>query len=196
MSRHHPHPTTSELYTDDQDLLNRLIDNDQYAFFLLYSRYSPRIKSYLQRRLWRSDLVDEVLNDVMMVLWQKASSCPEKVPLLAWLFGIARLKSYRALALAAGVEVVTAEAWGVDEEDPEEGLLKHEQQFILQRAISQLPPDESQVLTRFIFQGHSHREIAAQLDLPVNTVKTRLRRARHHLQTRVEMLNQNAANRS
>lgn len=65
------------------DLLSQVADGDARAFEALYTRYTSRIRAYLRKRLNDPDVIDEVLNDVMLVIWQDAAACPADVPLLA-----------------------------------------------------------------------------------------------------------------
>lgn len=182
-----PHHEVLGLSSEDQHLLSLVEAQDHQAFQVLYSRYAPRVQAYLRRRLEWPELVDEVLNEVMMTMWQQASRCPVGVPLIAWLFGIARNKAYKAMAYAGDQETISPESL-VDPGNPERSLLNDDRQFILQRAISQLPPDERGAISLFIYKGYSYQEIAAQLNICVSTVKTRIRRARNRLMPRVATL--------
>lgn len=67
---------------EERALLDRVAGQDPQAFVLLYTRYAARVRRYLRRRLGPTDLVDEVLQEVLLVLWQQPSACPPTVPLL------------------------------------------------------------------------------------------------------------------
>ena len=108
--------------TDDHELLNLVACGDGQAFETLYDRYMHRVRSYLLKRLNDPDGVDEVLNDVMIVIWKKARACPANVPLLAWLYGIAR---YTASSYTRRLKLheVEPNTFISVEEDPEFHLL-------------------------------------------------------------------------
>ena len=67
----------------DAQVLRQVAVGDGSAFETLYQRYAPRVRAYLCKRMSKPEQVDEVPNDVMIVIWQKAASCPANAPLLA-----------------------------------------------------------------------------------------------------------------
>jgi Sigma-70 region 2 len=80
-------------------LMRAVANKDRRAFESLYYAYAPRLGRFLVRILKRRDLVDEVLNDVMLVVWQSAERYdPERSRLSTWLFGIAHNKALKALS--------------------------------------------------------------------------------------------------
>lgn len=161
-------------------LLSQVATGDGQAFQVLYSRYTPRIQSYLRRHLNDPESLDEALDDVMMVIWQKPMDCPAHVPLLAWLYGIARYtaRTYSRRSVCQDVsfpEVVS------EEEEPEVHLLAKDQKKTLDRAISNLPHHERQPVELLVYHGCSYKDIAIRLDVSINTIKTRIMRARTRL---------------
>lgn len=177
----HPQRASADEPSEDHDLLAQVATGDGQAFETLYARYMPRIRSYLRRRLHDPESLDEVLTDVMMVMWQKATDCPSHVPLLAWLYGIARhktLKHYTSDPKRQDVSLSEAVCEGAE---PEFHLLAEDRQRILERAISKLPPHERQPIELLVYHGCSYKDIATRLDTSVSTVKTRMRRARGRL---------------
>jgi RNA polymerase sigma-70 factor, ECF subfamily len=174
--------TISDQTADDHDLLRQVATGDGQAFETLYTRYMPRVQSYLRKRLSDPEIVDEVLNDVMIVIWHKATACPDNVPLLAWLYGIAR-NTARSSTHRFKHQEAEPEKVVTVEEDPEFHLLQQDQQQRLARAISALPRHERQPIEFLVYHGCSYKDIAARLDLPVNTIKTRVIRARTRLAT-------------
>lgn len=176
---------------DDLTLLQRVSAQDEQAFARLYDRYAPALRRSLSRTVGQACLVDEVLDDVMLILWQDAGQFPTTVPLGAWLHGIARNKAYKALrrqesaaSLPAGPEPAPYTADG-----PEVLLLQHEQETWLSQTLASMPPLDHLFLEKFVYQGCSYQEIAAQTGLPLNTVKARIARARRRLVARCSALN-------
>ncbi len=168
--------------TDDHYLLRRVAMGDGPAFETLYARYVSRVRSYLRKRLSDPESLDEVLNDVMIVIWKKATDCPANVPLLAWLYGIARNVA-RNYSRRVTFQEVEPERFTAVEEDPEFHLLTQDRQQLLARAILALPRHERQPIELLIYHGCSYKDIASQLNAPVNTIKTRVMRARTRLAT-------------
>ena len=166
----------SDQTIDDHDLLSQVATGDRQAFETLYTRYAPRVQSYLRKRLRDPEGIEEALNDIMIIIWQKPTACPPHVSLIAWLYGIARKTAYKYARPpkhheAESKEFVSAEA------NPEYYLLMQDQQRSLDRAIIALPHHERQPIELLVYHGCSYNDIAIRLDAPVNTIKTRVKRA-------------------
>src|SRR5947199_1123365 len=95
-------PVADACESDDQQdlkLIRAIAGRDRQAFEQLYYRHSPRLGRYLMRLLRQREAVEEVLNDVMLVVWQNAARFdPSLSRLSTWLFGIAHNKALKALA--------------------------------------------------------------------------------------------------
>ncbi|MDH3604583.1 MAG: sigma-70 family RNA polymerase sigma factor, partial [Candidatus Tectomicrobia bacterium] len=118
--------TALVLVPDEQTLLQRVTMHDEEAFDVLYTHYAPQVRGYLSRRLGRPELVDDVLQDVMLVLWQRAAKVPPTVPLVAWLCGVARHKTFKALARASAPTVSKTADTPSDADEPEFALLRQD----------------------------------------------------------------------
>lgn len=174
------HRASANHISEDCDLLRQISRGDTQAFAILYTRYTPRIRFYLKKRLTDPERLDEVLNDVMMVLWQRATDCPSSVPLSAWLYGIARNKA-RSYRRSSVDQETSLSEFASEEAEPEVHLLKKDYQQTLDRAIAKLPYHERQPIELLIYHGCSYKDISIRLEVSVNTIKTRMRRARDRL---------------
>ena len=173
---------------DERDVLCRVAMQDQQAFATLYKRHAPRVLGYLACRLPSPDLIDEVLQDVMLVLWQRAVQVPPSVPLVAWLCGVARHKAQKALARAAAPPTTQAQLESTDYESPEAVALHREHVHTLAAALDTLPRCERIALELLAYQGYTPQEIATLMDAPVSTVRTWVSRARQRLRARIARL--------
>src|SRR5690348_14970509 len=81
---------------DERELLERIKAHDMDAFERLYRLYQPRLARFLVNLLKRPQLVEEVLDDVMMVVWQTAASFRGTSKLSTWVFAIAYRKALKA----------------------------------------------------------------------------------------------------
>ncbi len=169
---------------DDVILLRRVAAHDQQAFEVLYTRYAPRLAGYLDRRLGQEYLVDEVLNDVMLALWQDAASCPPTVSLAAWLFGIARNKARMVWRRASSSPELLNMYEDDSQDNPEMLLLHQEQGGLLARVLDALPLPQRAVIA-LLLEGYSQEEIATLNGIPIGTVRTRLCRAQRRLRVLV-----------
>jgi len=178
-------PCVTLLPETEQALLSRVACQDPHAFAQLYARSAPPVRRYLRRYLGHTDLVDDVLQDVMLVLWQRPSACPPTVSLTAWLCGIARHKARKALrrgSMSPGLPLTPLDS---DGHDPARVVLGQEAERRLAVALDTLPFYEQTTLRLLVQQGCSYQEIAMLMDTPISTVRTRLWRACHRLRAHV-----------
>jgi RNA polymerase sigma factor (sigma-70 family) len=169
--------------TDEFALMRRVTAKERQAFEALYQRYYPRLLSYLVKFLGCRALAEEVLDDVMLVVWREASRFRYQSRVSTWIFGIAYYKALKArtktLAPSPG-SPSPADALP-DHEDPAETLIRQEIHSALGHTIQALPPEQRAVVELTFYHGFSYSEIAAMTGCPVNTVKTRMRYARTRL---------------
>jgi len=127
-------------------------------------------------------MVEEVMNDTLMVVWDRAHSFNGASQLSTWIFGIAYRKAMKALRRQDDpVEDPWADARVSSEPTPEEALGKQRAQTLLLHAIGQLSPDHRAVVEFTYFHEMGYREIAEIMRCPVDTVKTRMFHARRNL---------------
>jgi len=82
--------------SDDRELLARVAGRDLQAFERLYRIYQPRLTRFLTTLLKRPHLIEEVLDDTMMVVWQTADRFRGSSKLSTWIFAIAYRKAHKA----------------------------------------------------------------------------------------------------
>ena len=172
-------PPTRE--TDDQELICRMAACDPHAFEQLYQRYVRRLLGYLSRLLPPHVPPEDVIQEVMLLVWQQADRFDPGKPLLPWLFGIARrkaLEAQRAVRLRHALPPAAKESAA---EALEFGVARQELACAVMQALGDLPPVERQVVELTYYHGLSYPEIASLIACPVNTVKARMARGRRHL---------------
>lgn len=166
----------------DRDLLEKVAAGDREALRELYQCYHRRLASFLMRFTRRQDLVEEVINDTLYVVWCKASEFRGDSRLSTWIMGIAYRCALRTLR-RRGHQLLQA----VPLEDewlaaPDELHAAETGEWVA-LAVQQLPIDQRLTLELAYGQGHSCEEIAEIMDCPVNTVKSRMFLARGKLRT-------------
>jgi RNA polymerase sigma-70 factor, ECF subfamily len=153
------------------------------AFEQLYRHYAPRLVTFLRSRLGLSELVEEVLNDVMLVVWRRAAMFQPTSCVSTWLFGIARHKAYKARSphhQPSPAEPPGGKS-GNGHANPEEMLSHQERYRLITCALMTLPPEQRIVVELTYYCSCSSREIAQQLGEAEATVRSRLRLARQRL---------------
>ena len=169
---------------EDLELIQRVAQQDRQAFELLYHRYARRLGSYLSRLLRQRELVEEVVDDVMLVVWQSAARFDPTARFSTWLFGIAHHKALKALGRAANkpLPMPPVPREEASDQDNPEGVVTHQDlERTLAQALDTLTPTQRAVVELTFYQDYSYPEIAVITGCPVNTVKTRMFHARRHL---------------
>lgn len=153
---------------------------DRSAFTLLFTRYAPRIKAVLIRRGAAPAAAEELAQEAMLNVWRKAASFdPARGTGEAWIFTIARNVAIDARRRDRGAPPVAFEFETASEPVAMSDELVEAAQASdrLRAAIRELPKDQLDVIRQSFFEDRSHGEIAEALDLPLGTVKSRLRLA-------------------
>ena len=156
---------------------------DRQAFEALYRRYAPRLHGYLWKLLRRREVVEEVLDDVMVVIWKSSMKFNFTSRLSTWIFGIAHnmaRKTFRKhVPEPAGLFPASEEA--IDQDATDAPVLRDELRAAVARALETLPPEQRAVVELTFYHGHSYQEISEIVGSPVNTIKTRMFYARQRL---------------
>jgi RNA polymerase sigma factor (sigma-70 family) len=168
---------------DDPELIRRVAAKDRRAFETLYQRYVQRLHRYLSRQIQSPELAEEVLDDVMLVVWQSAARYNGASRVSTWIFGIAHHKALKARARLASraAAMPLSDDVAAGGEDPEDMTMRGELNRLLARGLAALSPDQRAVVELTFHDGCSYQEIAEITRVPVNTVKTRMFYARRRL---------------
>lgn len=163
-------------------LVSRVRARDIRAFEELYLAYRPRLARFLANLVGRPPLVEEVLNDTMMVVWDRLDGFKGDSALSTWVFAIAYRK---------GIKALRRNDLPLEDEDrdrrpspvsgPEETLGARQRAAMLATALRKLSPDHRTVVDLTYFHELGYREIAEIMACPVDTVKTRMFHARRRL---------------
>ena len=159
------------------DLLIRMAARETAALGELYDRYNRLLFGLILRMLRDRRDAEEVLQDVFIQAWTRAATYSRDLGSPAgWLVGIARNRSIDRLR-ANAVRQRTLDAAPVPSavETPEALAVLTDRQRQIQRALDALPRDQRELIERAYFTGLTQSEMAAQLDVPLGTIKTRVR---------------------
>jgi RNA polymerase sigma-70 factor (ECF subfamily) len=166
----------------DLELLEGIRAGDRLAFEQLYTFYRPRLTRFLMNLVHRPALVEEVLNDTMMVVWEWPHSFHGASKFSTWLFAIAYRKVMKGLRRQdEAVEDKQQDQRVSDALSPEDEAGHQRLNRLLMEALEQLSPAHRAVVDLTYFHDLGYQEIAHVLDCPVDTVKTRMFYARRHL---------------
>lgn len=176
------------LYDQDlQDLICRIVQQDQSAFALLFKAMSVRVNSLALRITGNVQLAEEVTEDTFFQVWRQAPRFdPARGTAKAWILTIARSRALDARRnIPPFDELIEHETEGNREcqsqDDPPDLLSVVEQNQLLYSALEALESMPRQLIALSFFRGLSHEEIADYVELPLGTVKSHIRRAVIHL---------------
>ena len=172
----------------DRDTLRAVTRWDRRAFEQLYRRHHPRLARFLRRFTARADLVDDVVNETMWVVWRQAATFRGDSRVSTWIVGIAyrcMLKGLRGTgpvdevseSMLGRAEAAEMSAWTADPQPA------REMQDWVERGLRTLPADQRMTLELAYVTGLSCEEIAATMGCAVGTVKARMFRARVRLRS-------------
>jgi RNA polymerase sigma-70 factor (ECF subfamily) len=168
---------------DLADALERAARGDVAAFKTVYAATSMKLYGIIVRILGRSDVADEVLQEVYVRVWQRAGEFDPAVSSpITWLAAIARNR-----ALDEARRTTARPSRPLDDcpqllqvrsgDDPSAGLEQDEQLRRLEACLDKLEPERREVVLLAYYHGMTREEIACHLRRPPATVKTWLRRS-------------------
>lgn len=179
---------------DDVALLARIGDSDSEAMEVLYRRYFPRVARFAERMLSSPEVIEEVVNDVMYVIWRKASTFNGQGQVSTWIFGIAYRICLKARGnLPSDAHVPLEEAEDLIPGTADRGLVAFELDDWVGHLFDQLPLEQRAVLELTYHHDLKYGEIAEILGCPENTVKTRVFHARKKIRALMPDANGEAA---
>lgn len=162
---------------------------DRRAFEELFDYFAPRINSYLLRLNLEESRSEELTQEVMIVLWHKAALFdPAKSSLATWLFRVARNRRIDALRRDRSglIDPDDPSLHPPEPDSPDDTLDARQRDQCVRAALALLPPEQVKLLRLAFFLGLSHSQIAEETDLPLGTVKSRIRLAFGRLRTALE----------
>jgi RNA polymerase sigma-70 factor (ECF subfamily) len=162
---------------------------DRAAFGRLFRHFAPRVKAYLMRLGADDAGAEDLMQDVMLTVWRRAPTYdPALAGVSTWIFTIARNRRIDAIRRGRRPEI--------DIEDPvlqpqapsppDSTVAVQQWEARISRAISGLPAEQAEMLRLAYFEDRSHTDIADALNLPLGTVKSRLRLAIGRLRSMFE----------
>jgi RNA polymerase sigma-70 factor, ECF subfamily len=181
----------------DRKLLARIANGDQKAFEQLYMQSSSLLYALVLRIVGKPADAADLLQEVYLEAWRKASNYdPARGAPLAWLVTLARSRAIdRVRALAARGKDKTApldEVPGSDlvaqNADALDIRAANERHALVRASLKSLPPVQQQVIALAFYEGLTHAEISERLNVPLGTIKTRIRLAMEKLRDGLQPL--------
>jgi RNA polymerase sigma-70 factor (ECF subfamily) len=164
----------------DEDLISLVRRGDAEAFAALYDRHSRPAYSLAYRMMGERQSAEDLVQEVFLIVWRGAGSYrAERGSVRTWILSIVHNRGIDQLRSTASrrrmQEKVEASA---PRSQPSEAFAqswRNSQREQVREALSALPEEQLKILELAYFSGYTHVEIAGLLDLPLGTVKGRMR---------------------
>lgn len=171
-----------------------IVNRQAEALSVLYDRYGRLLYSVAYHLVGHQQLAEEITLDVFRRVWEKADSYrADRASVRTWLTSMTRNRAIDMLRREGVRPEHNSISWAdltvephTDGYSPETAVTRRMQQQRVHAALAELPQEQQDVLILAFFRGYSHSQIADQLEMPLGTVKTRIRlgmqKLRHQLQ--------------
>lgn len=174
------------------ELMSRVAGGDRAAFSALFQIVAPRVKAYLMRLGSSAVAAEELTQEVLLTVWHKADRFDAaKAGVMTWIFVIARNRRIDGLRRESStVTYGTTPPDAPDEETPSalDAMEAGQNEQRVRAAIALLPADQQAVIRQSYWDEEAHASIADALNIPLGTVKSRLRLALTRLRSTMEEL--------
>jgi RNA polymerase sigma-70 factor (ECF subfamily) len=171
----------------DRELIERIARRDQQALLQLYRKYGDLVYSFALRVVGESGLAEEIAQDIFLKIWrQPARWDPALGQFSSWLLAITRnaaIDRLRAEQRRPGFRAAELDPSMASPRPPAAGDPNWFDGQLLRRLLGELPAEQRTLIELAFFMGYTHSELADQLQLPLGTVKTRIRTGLQKLRT-------------
>ncbi|CAN7417445.1 sigma-70 family RNA polymerase sigma factor [Phenylobacterium sp. LjRoot225] len=166
----------------DARLIARIAEGEPRAFEELYRLYQPRLTRFLSGLLRRPHLIEEVLDDTLLRVWDRPDAYNGASKVSTWIFAIAYRKALKVLKRCdEPVDDAEAADRPTGEPGPEAEFGRRQAREALLQAMAELSLEQKTVVELCYFHEMGYREIADIMGCPVDTVKTRMFHARRRM---------------
>ncbi|WEN15710.1 sigma-70 family RNA polymerase sigma factor [Rhodanobacter sp. AS-Z3] len=157
------------------------VQRDRACFMRIYDYFAPRLQRYLQNLGVPESMSDELVQEALLTLWRKAALFDAtRASLSTWLYRVARnlyidhvRKQPHWLPIQDGLDRLDLGESDRRDSQPESSF----DQDLLKQAIDRLPPVQAKLVRMCYLESKSHSEISRELDMPLGSVKSSLRRS-------------------
>ncbi len=152
-------------------------DRDQIAFSNLFDFLAPKLKAYFIQNGLSADISEELTQEVMSIIWSKSDRYDSsKSAVTTWVYTIARNKKVDFFRKTAKINVNDDDIREfLYENGDEDKLSRKEAAEQVNRINKELNQDQRKMIKMNFFENKSHKKIAEELEIPLGTVKSRIR---------------------
>lgn len=167
--------------TSEDILVASLKDGDPSSIQQLYKMYAPSLNGIIKRIIKYDEVAEDVLQDTFVKIWKSIHQYDAtKGRLFTWMANVAKNMAIDQVRSKAHINASKTD----DIYEMPIGLIEHQSYFSpnmetigLKQLIANLKADQQQIIELIYFKGFTHVEVAEMLNIPLGTIKTKLRLA-------------------
>ncbi|MCK2156259.1 sigma-70 family RNA polymerase sigma factor [Exiguobacterium sp. 17-1] len=163
----------------DESLYHEMRSGDEQALEVLYEKYERLLFSFAHRFTNNDRLSEEVIQEVWMKIWNgRVDFNTDKGKFSSWVLTITRNAALDCLRREKRQPTIEVEERDGGYDEPvERTVIERETASEVRDAVSELKPDQQELIELVYFKGMTQQQISDQLHVPLGTVKTRIRSA-------------------
>ena len=176
----------------DTDLVRLANEQNQAAFIVLYTRYNAGVKSHIARYVIQKEDVEDICLESFQKAFSQIGSYNPDYKFSTWLYRIARNTAFDHLSrhdrektnmptTSISEDIAELKEIPATMHNPEEDIINQQEYDKWLTNIEKLKDDYKVVAKMNLIDNFGYKEIADALDIPINTVKTKIRRAKAQL---------------
>ena len=176
----------------DADLVKLAVDQNQAAYIVLYTRYNAGVKSHISRYVSQKEDIEDICLESFQKAFSQIGSYNPEYKFSTWLYRIARNTAFDHLSkhdreksnmptTSINEDIAELKELPAAMHNPEEDIINQQEYDKWLTNIEKLKEDYKVVAKMNLIDNFGYKEIADALDMPINTVKTKIRRAKAQL---------------
>ena len=176
----------------DTDLVRLAIDQNQAAFIVLYTRYNAGVRSHIARYVSQKEDIEDICLESFQKAFSQINTYNPEYKLSTWLYRIARNTAFDHLSkhdreknyiptTSISEDIAELKELPATMHNPEEDIINQQEYDKWLNNIEKLKDDYRIVAKMNLIDNFGYKEIAESLEIPINTVKTKIRRAKAQL---------------
>jgi len=176
----------------DYDLVKLAIEQNQAAYIVLYTRYNAGVKSHISRYVVQKEDIEDICLESFQKAFSQIGSYNPEYKFSTWLYRIARNTAFDYLnkhdreknnmpTTSINEDIAELKELPASMHNPEEDIINQQEYDKWLTNIEKLKEDYRIVAKMNLIDNFGYKEIADALDMPINTVKTKIRRAKAQL---------------
>ncbi len=171
------------LEASDEILIGRIAGGDRLAMQALYARHHVKVFRFVLRLVRNEASARDLISEVFLDVWRQAARFEGRSAVSTWILAIARFKALSSVRRRKEAQLDEEEAERIEDEadTPEVALQKKDTGEVLRQCLAKLSPDHREIIDLVYYHEKSVEEVAEIVDIPENTVKTRMFYARKKL---------------